>query len=96
MAEGVHMDLECPVLMSMIKKEFLLKDEAAAKLFEASLNVLYPLDEKEMPNVKHMKKGTQWIFIRNKFFDDSTAFIVTVTPAGAVTKIELKLAYMVN
>jgi hypothetical protein len=96
MTEGIHMDLECPILMSMIKKDFLLKDENAAKLFEASLNVLYPVDEKEVPNIKHLKKGPQWIFLRGKFFDDYTAFIVTTGTNGIVTKIEVKLAYPLN
>ncbi len=96
MAEGVHMDLECPVLMSMIKKDFLLKDENAARLFEAALNALYPVEEAEKVNIKHMKKGTQWIFLRNKFFDDFTAFLVTTDTKGIVTKIEVKLGYAVN
>lgn len=93
MTEGIFMDLECQVLMSLIKKNFLLKDENAAKLFEASLNVIYPVDEKEVPNIKHLKKGSQWIFLRGKFFDDYTAFIVTTGTTGIVTKIDLKLAY---
>ena len=96
MIEAVHMDLECPVLMSLIKKKFLLKDEAAAKTFEAALNVIYPVDEDEMPNVKHLRKGAQWIFLRGKFFDDYTAFIVTTGATGAATKIELVLSYTVN
>jgi len=96
MIEGIFMDLECPVLMSMVKKNFLLKDESTAKLFEASLNVLYPVDEKEAQNIKHLKKGSQWIFVRGKFFDDYTAFIVTTGPNGIVTKIEVKLAYALN
>jgi hypothetical protein len=80
----------------MIKKGFLLKDEAAAKLFEAALNVLYPLDEDKRASIRHMKKDTQWIFIRDKFFDDYTAFIVSVGPNGAISKIEVKLGYAVN
>ena len=96
MTEPVHMDLECPVLLSLVKKDFLLKDESAAKLFEASLNAIYPVDEDEVPNIKHMKKGSQWIFLRGKFFDDYTAFIVTTGATGSLTKIELQLAYPVN
>jgi hypothetical protein len=96
MTEGIFMDLECPILMSLIKKDFLLKDENAAKLFEAALNVLYPVDEKEVPNIKHFKKGSQWIFLRGKFFDDYTAFIVSTGTTGIVTKIELKLSYPLN
>jgi hypothetical protein len=82
--------------MSMIRKEFLLKDENTARLFESALNVLYPVDEGEVQNVKHLQKDSQWIFLRGKFFDDFTAFILTTGPNGAVTNIELKLAYAVN
>jgi hypothetical protein len=96
MIEGIYMDLEFQVLMSLIKKDFLLKDENAAKLFEASLNVLYTVDEKEVQNIKHFKKGSQWIFLRGKFFDDYTAIIVTTGTNGIVTKIEVKLAYPMN
>jgi hypothetical protein len=96
MIEAIHMDLECPVLMSIIKKDFVLKDETAAKLFEEALNVLYPVDEEEIQNVKHLHKDSQWIFLRGKFFDDFTAFIVTTGSNGIVTKVELELAYAVN
>jgi len=96
MIEPVHMDLECPVLMSLIRKDYLLKDENAAKLFEAALNTLYPLDEEEIQNVKHLHQGSQWIFLRGKFFDDFTAFIITTGSDGTVTNVELELAYAVN
>jgi hypothetical protein len=96
MIEPVHMDIECPVLMSIIKKDFLLKDENTAKMFEAALNVLYPVKEDEIQNVKHLHKDSQWIFLRDKFFDDFTAFIVTTGSNGNVTNVELKLGYPVN
>jgi hypothetical protein len=96
MIEGVHMDLEAPILLSVVKRDFLLKDEAGAKLFEAALNVLYPVEAKEKPNIRHMKKGTQWIFIRNKFFDAYTTFLVTVDAKGTISKIDLKLGYEVK
>lgn len=96
MIEPVHMDLECPVLMSLIRKDYLLKDDNAAKLFEAALNTLYPLEEEEIQNARHIHRDSQWIFLRGKFFDDFTAFIVTAGPDGAVTKIELELAFAVN
>ena len=96
MAESIHTDIECPLLMSMIKKEFLLKDENGAKLFETALNSIYPVEEGEMKDMKHLKKGSQWIFVRKKFFDDYTVFIVTTAASGAITKIEAKLGYPMN
>lgn len=96
MIEPIHMDLNCPVLMSLIKEDFLLKDETTASLFESALNVLYPVDKDEIQNVKHIYKDSQWIFLRGKFFDDFTAFIVTTGSDGVVTNVELELAYAVN
>ena len=96
MIEPVHMDLACPVLMSLIRKDFLLKDENGAKLFEDALNILYPVEESGIQNVKHLKRDSQWIFLRGKFFDDFTAFIVTTGPDGTVTGIDLELAFAVN
>ncbi|MGE5420195.1 MAG: hypothetical protein ACM3UT_08415 [Chloroflexota bacterium] len=86
-------DSNLPDILSLLKKEFLLKDEASALKFEKALDALFPVDEKEKLNVKHMKKNTQWIFLRGKFFDDSTAVIVTTNPNGTVSKVEVVLAY---
>ena len=96
MAEKVHTDIECPVLLSLLRKDFMMKDENAAKLFEACLNILYPVSKSESSNLRHFKKDQQWIFLRGKFFDDYTAFIVTTAPNGTITKIEVKLSYPVN
>jgi hypothetical protein len=43
-----------------------------------------------------MKKDSQWIFLREKFFDDYIAFVVTTAPDGKVTKIDLVLGYQLN
>lgn len=91
--EKFSTDMDLPELLSLVKKGFLLKDEAAAKLFEAALNTLYPVDEDEMAAVKHIKKGTQWIFLRSKFFDDQTAVIATVSANGTITKLQVILGY---
>jgi hypothetical protein len=96
MTEGFHTDMDCPVLLSMVKPDFLLKDENSAKIFEEALNVLYPVEERERQNMKHMKKGAQWLFVRKKFFDDFTVFFVTVAPNGKVTKIDARLGYTIN
>jgi len=94
-SEKFSTDMDLPQLFSLVKKGFLLKDEAAAKLFEAALNTLYPVDEDEVAALKHMKKGNQWIFLRDKFFDDRTAVIATVSANGTITKLEVKLGYPV-
>jgi hypothetical protein len=94
--QKLSFDMELTQLLTLLKKEFRLKDEANAVLFEKALNALYPVEEKEVSNVRHLKKSNQWIFLRGKFFDDETAVIVTVNPDGTITKIELILAYQLN
>jgi len=89
-------DMEMKELLALLRKEFRLKDEAGAVIFETALNALFPVDEKDKPDVRHMKKNNQWIFLRGKFFDDDTAVIVSVNPDGTVSKIYLILAYTVN
>jgi hypothetical protein len=91
--EELTHDRELPLLLALVKKEFSLKDEPGAVLFEAALNELYPVEEKEKAGIKHMRKNNQWIFIRGKFFDNYTALIVTTGSNGVVTRIEVKLSY---
>jgi hypothetical protein len=91
--EQLTNDKDLPVLLSIVKKGFLLKDDASAKLFEASLNELYPVKDAEKPGIKHIKKGNQWVFLRGKFFDDQTAVIATVAANGTITKLQVMLAY---
>ena len=89
-------DKEFPILLGMVKKDFRLKDEPSAKIYETALNVLFPVKDSEKAGLKHMKKNGQWIFIRGKFFDDYTAFIITTSPVGEITKIEIKLSYPIK
>lgn len=86
-------DSNLPDVLSLLKKDFRLKDEASAVKFEKSLDALFPVEKDDVQNVKHMKKSNQWIFIRGKFFDDNTAVIVTTNTDGTVSKIEVLLTY---
>jgi hypothetical protein len=91
--EQLTTDKELPVLLSLVKKEFIINDETGAKLFEAALNELYPVKDNEKPGVKHLRKNDQWIFLRGKFFDDQTAVFVTTDAKGTITRLDVKLAY---
>ena len=71
----------------MLKKDFLLKDENMAATFESALNAIYPHNDRDKDQIKHMKKGDQWIFIRSKLFDDYEAMIITVDSKGTIKKI---------
>lgn len=94
--EELSTDKELPVLLALVKKGFLLKDASGAKLFEDALNELFPVKENEKKDIKHLKKANQWIFLRNKFFDDQTAIIVTTAPDGTISRLEVLLGYKVS
>ena len=91
--EGLNSDMVVNSLPIMFKKDFLLKDENAAAKFESALNVIYPVEDRDKGQIKHMKKGDQWIFIRGKFFDNFSAMIITVDPKGAITRVTYSLDY---
>lgn len=91
--EGLNSNMVVNSLTVLFKKDFLLKDENAAVKFESALNVIYPYENRDIDQIKHMKKGDQWIFIRGKFFDNYSAMIITVDPKGTITKITYSLEY---
>ena len=93
MIDQIYTDTDCPILFSLINKNFLLKDENAAKEFEDALNILFPADEDDIIEVKNIHKAPEWIYIRGKFFDDYKAFIVVTDADGVVTKVEFRLGY---
>jgi hypothetical protein len=65
-------------VVSLVRKEFYLKTETDAKNFEMALDKLYPMSDMNEKYKEHMKIGNRWFFIRDKFFDSKSGFIVTV------------------
>jgi len=86
---------DMPDLKALVKADFKLKTEANAKTFEAALDQLYPIDarfDKEDLKAKAIKqKGTEWTFIRGKFFDDFKGIIVKTDADGNITSIQHSL-----
>ena len=81
------------LLPTLVRNDFLLLDESNAKIFEAALDKLYPLDNNDKKEEKHEKKNNQWIFIRGKFFSNYSALIVTADPSGNISGIDFSLDY---
>jgi hypothetical protein len=65
-------------LLSLVKKEFSLKTQTDAKVVESALAKIYPPSEfsDEKPEIIH--NGNNWYFIRGKFFDSKSGYIVSV------------------
>jgi len=91
--EELSEDKTLPILLSLVKKEFILKDENAASFFESAINGIYPFDNKDKDQIKHLKKNDTWVFIRGKFFNDLMAMIVSTDSNGKITEIQFKLSY---
>jgi len=91
--EGTSTTKKMPGLGSLIAKDFKLKSEADAKVFEEALDKLYPIrsfgGDKETKAVKKTSSG--WVFVRGKFFKSLKGFEVTTDAKGAVTAIKYNL-----
>lgn len=73
-------------LLPFIRKDFALKTEEDAKTFEAAIDLIFPLIMDE--GVKaHKKTGTKWLFVRSNYFEDKTAYVVTVDANSRITGI---------
>jgi hypothetical protein len=80
--------LEYDKLIQLVRKDFMLKNEASALLFEKALYSFYPVrdDVKKI----HEKQGNDWRFIATDG-GAKRVWVVTVTPAGKISKIGLKM-----
>lgn len=77
-------------LIPLIKKEYKLKDESSAILFEKALYAFYPV--RDDVKKSHMKKGSQWIFLARDEYGNR-AIVVTTDAAGTVKNIDMQLNY---
>lgn len=86
---------DMPELKALVKPDFKLKTDTDGIVFQAALDVLYPIDDrfdKEDVKAKAVKhSGNQWTFIRGKFFDNLKGIIVTTDANGTITKISYSL-----
>jgi hypothetical protein len=80
-------------LLPLVKKEFKLKDETNAVLFEKALYAFYPV--RDDVKKSHLKKANQWIFLAKDDYGNR-AFVVTTDPSGSVKNIDLQMNYEVK
>ncbi|WP_439622310.1 hypothetical protein [Gemmata sp.] len=86
---------DMPELKAIINPDFKLLNDTDAIVFEAATEALYPLSDgfddggAAVKQVRH--KGTEWTFVRGKFFDKFKGFVVTTDEKGAVTKVRYSL-----
>ena len=98
--QGKFVDLETngtnqkmPVLLSVVKKDFKLKSESDAKVFQEALDKVYPIrgfgSDKDVKAIKKTDAG--WTFIRGKFFKNLSGFIIKTDAAGSIKAIDFSL-----
>lgn len=77
-------------LLKLVKKEFKLKTQEDANVFEAALDDLYPMRfDKDKKAIK--KQDGNYVFIRGDFFKNLKGFIVTTDAQGTITDISYSL-----
>jgi hypothetical protein len=65
-------------LLSLVRKEFIVKGVNEAKIIETCLRLLYPPSEFSDEKPERIKMGNNWYFIRGKFFDSKSGYIVSL------------------
>lgn len=84
---------DMPGLHSLVVKDFKLKTEADAKVFEEALDKLYPLptsgSSKDAKAIKKTAAG--WVFVRGTFFKGLKGFDVATDAKGTIQSIRYNL-----
>jgi hypothetical protein len=83
-------------LLSLIRKDFYLKTEADAKIFETSLDKLFPISWTSISEKEHLKLNNKWYFIRAKFFDSKSGYIVTLDKNSNISEISYSMEAIKN
>jgi len=74
-------------LLSLAKNDFYLKTESDARIVEAALTKLYPPSEFSDEKPERIKMGNSWYFIRGKFFDSKSGYIVSLDKNFRISNI---------
>jgi hypothetical protein len=80
-----------PTLLSLVRKDFFLKGETEAKIFEKALDALFPLSEFREKYREHFKRGNVWYFIRDQFFDSKSGYMITVDQKSNIVNISYSM-----
>jgi hypothetical protein len=89
--EELSEDKKMNFLLSLVRADFYLKNEGDVKLFENSLDKIYPLKASDAKDKAHLKINKQWYFVRGDFFDSKKALIVTLDGNSKISGIDFSL-----
>ncbi|MBA4189677.1 MAG: hypothetical protein C0467_16960 [Planctomycetaceae bacterium] len=86
---------DVPGLKAIVDPKFKLTTETDAIVFQSVLDALYPIsntfgeDDLKAKTIRH--NGTEWTFVRGKFFKKDKGFMVTTDKDGVITKVRFSL-----
>jgi len=75
------------VLLSLIIKDFYIKTPADARIFESCPDNFYPISNLYKQYKERLKIGNKWYFIRDKFFDSKSGYVVTLDQNSKIINI---------
>ena len=75
------------ILVSLVRPDFYIKSEVDARIFETALDKIYPIGMMGGEYKEHLKINTKWYFIRDKFFDSKSGYIVTLDKNSKISNI---------
>lgn len=79
-------------LFSLLKKDFTIKDESEAKIFESALDSIYPVDwSVDAADKKLMEQDGKWLFLRGDFFGSKKGFVITLDQNSGISQIDYDL-----
>jgi hypothetical protein len=79
-------------LFSLLKKDFTIRNESEAKIFEAALDAIYPIDwTVDAEDKKLLQQDGKWMFLRGVFFGSKKGFVITLDQNFGISQIDFDL-----
>jgi len=79
-------------LMALVRKDFSIKNEGDAKVFQTALDKLFPIVwDGDLKDKTFFKKDGKWYFIRGEFFDNKKGFVITLDANAKISAIDFDL-----
>jgi len=79
-------------LFSLLKKDYTIKNESEAKIFESALDAIYPVDwSVDAEDKKSLQQDGKWLFLRGDFFGSKKGFVITLDQNAGISQISYDL-----
>ncbi len=82
---------DCPEIHKLLRPTFRLNGDAAAATVQSALDAVFPIfgPDADVKAIRHT--GNQWTFVRGKFFENATGFVLTTDATGRITGVRWAL-----